>query len=131
MHRFSRMSTQVSNEFPGSQQDAFEPVFGLPAESVSDNSQSVLHLDSCTLFERITVRTQSSVYELIVLSGPIGEVLIRGGRFFPRFSRAIVIGAAKGGGEVELRTIVSGLSMEFRGDHTFYATTPVEAISRK
>jgi hypothetical protein len=130
MHRFSRMSTQVSNGFPGSEQDALEPVVGLPAESVSDNTHTVLHLDSCALFERITVRTQTSVYELIVLSGAIGEVLIRGGRFFPRFSRAIVIGAAKGGGAVALRTIVSGLSMEFRGDHTLYATTRVEAISR-
>ena len=63
MHRFSKMSTQVSNGFPGSEQDALEPVVGLPAESVSDNTHTVLHLDSCALFERITVRTQSSVYE--------------------------------------------------------------------
>jgi len=90
-----------------------------------------IHLRSCTLFERIAVRTQGSVYELIVLSGTIGEVLVRGGRFFPEFRHGILIGSSAVDGRLTRGTIDLGLSMELRDARTKYITSPVEAISRE
>jgi hypothetical protein len=38
--------------------------------------------------EQFVVRTKNTTYELTVLSPATGEVLVRGGRFFPEHTRA-------------------------------------------
>ena len=93
-------------------------------------TRSAILLDSCTPFERIVVRTRGSVYELIVLSGRTGEVMVRGGRFFPEFRPAILTGSTAGGTALKMRSLEVGLGMEFQTDEKFVMTSAVEELSK-
>ena len=42
-------------------------------------------IDACAALETIGVTTRSGVYELVVLRGDRGDVLVRGGRYFTKF----------------------------------------------
>jgi len=92
-------------------------------------SDAAIQLDSCAPFERIAVKTHASEYEVTVLSGRTGEVLIRGGRFFPEFRRVVLVGSRVGRGLTQ-NTIDVGLRMELCDDLALYTTSPVEAVSR-
>lgn len=87
--------------------------------------------DSCAARETIVVRTLSSVYELIVLRGHQGRMLLRGGRHFPKFRRAQFLGSTADGVSVEPRTIDIGLRMTFIAGDRFFITSAVQSISRR
>jgi hypothetical protein len=93
-------------------------------------TESAIQLDSCTPFEPIVAKTHGSVYELVVLSGRTGEVMVRGGRFFPEFRPAILIGSTPGGTALKMRSLEVGLRMEFQTDKRFVMTSAVETLSR-
>ena len=67
--------------------DAETPILIVkPLDELStSNPDDPIDLESCSELDWIVVRTRSSVYDVIVLSGQHGEVMIRGGRFFPEF----------------------------------------------
>jgi hypothetical protein len=132
INKFFKMFIRAPHGMPRIQQEATEPLLALPCDALPDEpTQTAIHLRSCTVFERIAVRTHGSLYELIVLSGAVGEVLIRGGRFFPEFRRGLLIGSSAVDGRLTLGTIDLGLSMEMRDDRTRYITSPVEAVARE
>jgi hypothetical protein len=89
-----------------------------------------IRLESCGESDRIVVKTRQSVYELIVLAGESGEVMVRGGKLFPEFRRAAVVGSTLGHGAVRLRTICVGLRLEFRVDRNSVVTSRIECASR-
>lgn len=89
-----------------------------------------LQLDSCPELEWITVKTRRSLYDVVVLSGDSGLVVIRGGDLFPEFRRATITGARLGGVAVKLGAIVVGLRLEFVVDGIPVVTSRVQAISR-
>ena len=41
-----------------------------------------IRLNACAAFDRLEVRTQQTVYDVVVLRGSTGEALVRGGRYF-------------------------------------------------
>jgi hypothetical protein len=96
-----------------------------------DRCDTAIRLSSCTPFERILVKTRMSVYEIIVLSPRIGEVLIRGGRFFPEFTRALLSGSTIGGSALKLRTIETGGRLELRVGDQIFTTSTVQDASRQ
>ena len=102
------------------------PIDAWPARQLDD----AIQLDSCAPFERIVVKTGKSVYEVIVLSGRAGEVLVRGGRFFPEFRRAILTGSTADGSALKPRSIEVGLRMELRVEREAFITSTVQALSR-
>jgi hypothetical protein len=89
-----------------------------------------IHIDSCATRETIVVTTCSSVYELIVLRGDRGHILVRGGRDFPKFRRALFIGSMADDGSVAPRTIDIGLRMRFISGNRLFLTSPVRSICR-
>ena len=89
-----------------------------------------IQIDSCPALEHIEVRTLNSVYEVIVLDGCAGEVLIRGGRFFPEFRRARLAGATARNA-LKLLGIYVGLRMELYVDDQPIVTSAVRRISRR
>ena len=89
-----------------------------------------IQIDSCPALEHIEVRTLNSVYEVIVMEGGAGEVLIRGGRFFPEFRRARLAGATAGSA-LKLLGIYVGLRMELYVDDQPIVTSSVRWISRR
>jgi hypothetical protein len=89
-----------------------------------------IHTDSCAELETIVVKTRSSVYELVVLGGARGDVLLRGGRHFKKFRRVLFLGSTAEGGSFQPRTIDIGLRMTFIIADRLFATSAVESLSR-
>lgn len=78
--------------------------------------------------EQFAVRTRNTVYELTVLSPATGEVLVRGGRFFPEHTRALFTGSSLGGSFLKVRTIHPGFLMEFHHEGRRIVTTRVKNV---
>jgi hypothetical protein len=93
-------------------------------------SSTSIHILSCTPSETIVVKTGSSVYELIVVGGDCGEVLVRGGRHFTKFCSALFAGSMRNGGAVERHTIDIGLRMKFYFENLVIITSAVQSLSR-
>ena len=71
----------------------------------------------------LAVCTANSVYEITVLNGHTGEVLMRGGEFFPERTAVRLEGSTCGGSILKRRGIYVGLRMEI-------VPQPVEVVSR-
>ena len=97
-----------------------------PSEPLWD----AIHLDSCLPFEHIAVRTRRTDYEVVVLPGSSGEVLVRGGRFFREFQPARLAGSTFGGSAIRMKTIEVGCPLELLVDGTRIVTSPVESVLR-
>jgi hypothetical protein len=90
-----------------------------------------IRLESCSALDWITVRTLQSAYDVIVLAGGAGDVMIRGGRLFPQFRRARIVGSTFGGSAAKLRSICVGLHLELCVDGKSFVTSRIEAASRR
>jgi len=104
-------------------------VIAAPFERLAAATHPDIRLESCSELESIVVRTRSSVYELIVLCGDTGEVMIRGGQFFPEFRRATVVGSTFGGSCIMLRSLCVGLRLELRVDRESFLTSRIQSIT--
>ena len=87
-----------------------------------------IHVDSCAAQETIVVTTRSSVYELVVLRGDRGDVLVRGGRHFTEFTPVLFLGSIADDGSLEPHTIGIGLRMKFVCADRFVITSPVQSV---
>jgi hypothetical protein len=90
-----------------------------------------IQIDSCAARETIVVTTRSSVYELIVLRGAQGLLVMRGGRHFPKFRRALFLGSLADDGSVAPRTIDIGLRMRFVSGNRSFLSSPVQSVCRR
>jgi hypothetical protein len=106
--------------------DASGPAVEHPTRRAASDA---VRLDACRQFERIVVQTRSSVYDLIVLCGSTGEVLVRGGRRFPDFCQAVLAGSTDGRTGL-VNTIAVGLRMELCADRKVIMTSAVTAVFR-
>jgi len=88
-----------------------------------------VQLESVEDMEKLTVQTENSTYEITVISGRSGEILIRGGRFFPEFTPAKLAGSSLGGSFLKLRGIYIGFSLEVHFDKRLIITSRVREIS--
>jgi hypothetical protein len=70
----------------------------------------------------LAVRTQNTVYEITILNGQAGEVLVRGGKFFPERTAVRLEGCTFGGSILKWRGIYVGMRMEIIRE-------PVEMVS--
>jgi len=61
----------------------------------------------------LAVRTAHSLYEITVLDGRAGDVLVRGGSFFPERTPVKLNGSSFGGAILKWRGIYPGLKLEF------------------
>ena len=87
-----------------------------------------INLSQLAALDRVFVRTRNSLYEIIVSSPASGDVVVRGGEFFPEFTSARVAGATLGGSFLKLRSIHVGFRLEFTLGQNFVLTSPVETI---
>jgi hypothetical protein len=77
----------------------------------------------------LSIQTENSVYEVNTISSSEGEILIRGGRFFPEFTAARLIGSSLGGCFLKLRGIYVGFNMEIHCNCRSIITSRVRSIS--
>lgn len=87
-----------------------------------------VQVDCMEDMERLVVETRNSTYEIVVIDGPSGEILVRGGPFFPELTRALLTGATLGGSFCKMRGIYAGFRMEIYADGQRTVTTPVQSI---
>jgi hypothetical protein len=99
--------------------------------SLARPSAASINIASCPAFETIIGETGSSVYELIVLQGERGKVLVRGGKHFTTFCLALFVGSIRHGGAIERHTIEIGLGMKFFFENMVILTSAVQSLSRR
>jgi hypothetical protein len=87
-----------------------------------------IQLEDLTELDVLTVETANTTYEVTVTSGERGEILVRGGRFFPEFTHATLVGASAGGSFVKERGIYIGYRMELRLRTRSILTTEVRSM---
>jgi hypothetical protein len=88
-----------------------------------------IYVDSCLPQETIVVTTRSNVYELVVLRGDRGDVLVRGGRHFTENTPVLFLGSMADDGSLESHTIGVGLRMKFVCGARVVITSPVQSLS--
>jgi hypothetical protein len=79
--------------------------------------------------QSLLVRTRNTWYEITVIDGRSGEVVVSGGQFFPMATRARLAGATFGGSILKLRGIYIGLQMEINTENGPLLTTRVKMIA--
>jgi hypothetical protein len=78
--------------------------------------------------EKLAIQTWNTLYEITIIEGRSGEILLRGGQFFPELTRARLTGATLGGSFCKMRGIYVGFRMEINANGQRFVTTPVESI---
>ena len=71
-----------------------------------------IQIDQMAELETLAVRTQNSVYEITVLHGRTGDVLVRGGKFFTEWTPAQLSGSTFGSSLLKAGGIYVGMRME-------------------
>jgi hypothetical protein len=87
-------------------------------------------VELCALpgLEQFSVRTRNSTYEITVLSPHTGDILVRGGAFFPEHTRARLTGCSLGGGLLKVRAVYPGFLMEIVYGGRTIVTTAVRSV---
>jgi hypothetical protein len=88
-----------------------------------------VQLNTLGNMQRIVVRTYQQAYEIFVRNGAVGDVLVRGGRFFQEFTEAKVVGSSLGGGFLKQFGIYVGLRLEFNVNGETILTAPIFSLS--
>lgn len=88
-----------------------------------------VQLEATARLDTLQVRTRNTTYEIVVISPHSGEVIVRGGQFFPQPTRAVVAGSSLGGSCLKLRGIYVGFSLEILHEGTRIVTTRVRTIT--
>lgn len=88
-----------------------------------------LHIDQLSALDRLAVVTLHSTYDIIIVSPTSGEVLVRGGEFFPEFTTVRLAGSTLGGSFLKMRSVHVGFRIEFAIGRGVIVTSPVRSIS--
>jgi hypothetical protein len=86
-------------------------------------------VDRLAALDRLLIRTRYSIYEIIVMVAHTADVLVRGGAFFPVFTRAKVAGSSLGGSFLKVHGIYVGFRMELSDGARMIVTSPVEEVA--
>ena len=87
-----------------------------------------LQIDTLDDLECLCVKTENSTYEITILSRHSGEVMVRGGQFFPERTSVHLAGSSMGGSFLKLRGIYLGFNLEFQHDGRRIVTSRVKSI---
>lgn len=87
-----------------------------------------VQVDELEQMHVLRVRTRNSSYELAIAEGVPGEVLVRGGRYFPEWTRVHLAGSSLGGGLLKQYGVHIGFRLEFYWNRRRIVTSPVQSI---
>ena len=87
-----------------------------------------LLINQLSAFDHLVIRTRHSTYEMVVVSPEGAEVMVRGGAFFPEFTRVRVAGSSLGGSFLKLHGVYLGFRMELADGARMIVTSPVEML---
>ena len=81
------------------------------------------------VFTTLVVRTDNSVYRIMILKPHACEVLVQGGKFFPKHTRACLSGSTFGGSRLKMGWVGLGLHVEFHDGGQWIITSRVRAFA--
>jgi len=130
----SRQATSTTTIIRKAESEAQGETTAVPAAAVLStwNSHSWddgLHIDQLAPLDHVTVLTHHSTYEIVLVSPATGEVLVRGGEFFPEFTTVRLAGSTLGGSFLKMRSIHVGFRIEFAVGRGVIVTSPVRGMS--
>jgi hypothetical protein len=103
---------------------------GALLETWSDHEWSDgVMVDRLSSLDRLMIRTRHSVYEIVIMSPDTADVLVRGGAYFPVFTRARVAGSSLGGSFLKVHGIYVGFRMELCDGSRMIVTSPIEEVA--
>jgi hypothetical protein len=88
-----------------------------------------VQIDRMEDMEKLAVQTWNTLYEITIIEGRCGEILVRGGQFFPELTPARLTGATLGGCFCKMRGIYVGFRMEINDSRQRTVTSPVVSIA--
>lgn len=95
----------------------------------ADPWKNGIQIEQMADLQRLHVRTAYSLYEITVIDGRNGDILVRGGRFFPELTEARLAGATLGGSFCKMRGIYCGFKMELHAKGQRILTSDVQTIT--
>ena len=95
--------------------------------SSHDWSEGV-QLETIQDMKNLEVRTENSFYEITVICGRAGDILVRGGSFFPEFTPARLAGSSLRGSFLKVRGIYAGFNLEIHLGEKLIITSRVRQI---
>jgi len=90
-----------------------------------------IRIEALQYCETLLVRTRNSTYEITVLCPATGDVLVRGGWFFPEYTPVRLAASSLGGRPLERHGVYVGFGMELQRDRQTILTTRVRSLQRK
>jgi len=78
--------------------------------------------------DQIEVTTRNTRYEIVVTTPRTGDVLVRGGRYFPEFTAVHLLGSSLDGSSLKMRSVNVGARLEFAAGGRPVITTSVRAV---
>jgi hypothetical protein len=88
-----------------------------------------VRLGQLAAFDRIVITTRNHTYEIIVTAPDTGEVLVRGGTVFPRFTAARLNGSTLGGSVIKVHSVNVGFRVEFAIENVPVVTSRVQTLA--
>jgi hypothetical protein len=90
-----------------------------------------IQIEALQYCETLLVRTRNSTYEIMVLCPATGDVLVRGGWFFPEYTPVRLAASSLGGRLLERHGVYVGFGMQLQCDRQTILTTRVRSLQRK
>jgi hypothetical protein len=88
-----------------------------------------IQLETLHDLTKLSVQTENNSYEITVISAFSGEILVRGGKFFPEYTPARLAGSSLGGSFLKVRGIYAGFNLELFSDGRTIITSRVRTIA--
>jgi hypothetical protein len=88
-----------------------------------------LQIDQLEDLHAVRVETLNSTYDLAIVSARKGEILLRGGRYFPDWTPVLFLGCSLGGSLLKRLGIYPEFRLEFFWAGRLVMTSPVRAIN--
>jgi hypothetical protein len=117
-------------ESPACQSTLAVPASGVLSAWTRHDWRTGIHVTDLATLETLVVRTQNSVYEVVLVAGDSARVLVRGGAFFPVFTPARLAGSSLGGAFLKLHSVHVGFRLEFSTESGVIVTSPVRSVMR-
>lgn len=128
-------SRPLTSSPSGAREDAGTTVLNAPpaAATLDGFTRSIRQTQGIDLGElpaisHLLVRTENTLYRIVVVSPHAAEILVEGGRFFPSRTRARLDGSSFGGALLKLAWVGVGLRMEICSNGQRIVTSPVRAF---
>lgn len=97
---------------------------------INDSSSKII-LQNLSSFDTVLVRTQNSVYRILLLDPRTGRALVEGDSYLLEPSEALVRGSAVPGATVDDGTISVGSRLEMLVGEQVFLTSPIESVEVK